>query len=211
MAGLKLMTKYHYFLAIAFTTTLVGCMGESTSSIATSPETSTLPMTNTASTVTTPSTPTATVITDDIQECTLNEEFRELAINIVNQIRAESRDCGSTKYNAAQPVVWNSLLETTAVAHSNDMASRDFFSHTGSDNSSVGDRVSNAGYVWSQVAENISAGRLSMQDTINALVSSPGHCANIMNPNYVEMALACTQSNTATYGVYWTQVFARQY
>ncbi len=158
----------------------------------------------------TPTTPTTMVITDDIQQCTLNEGFRELAIDIINQVRAESRDCGTARFAAADPVVWSYLLETAAVSHSDDMATNNFFSHTGSDGSSVGDRVSNAGYVWSRVAENISAGLRSMQDTINGLVNSPGHCTNIMNPNYVEMALACKESNASTYGVYWTQVFATQ-
>ncbi|WP_299875453.1 CAP domain-containing protein [uncultured Cocleimonas sp.] len=146
----------------------------------------------------------------DIQQCNLTSEINEIAINTINLIRAEGRNCGSTFYEASDPIVWSNLLSTAAQSHSNDMAEFDFFSHTGSNGSTLGDRVSDAGYVWQAVGENISAGRSSLQDTINGWLDSPGHCANIMKSSYMEMAVACTESTTATYGVYWTQVFATQ-
>jgi uncharacterized protein YkwD len=204
---------------------LVGCNSDSVSSAispssdststtstptsTTSTSTSTT-STSTSTTSTSTSTTTTAPTTSDVQQCNLTADIRVAAINIVNQVRAESRNCGTSFFPAADPVVWNNLLATAAQSHSDDMAGLNFFSHTGSDGLSVGSRVSNAGYVWRTVGENISAGRQSLQDTLNGLVNSPGHCANIMNPNFVEMAMACAEESSSTYGVYWTQVFATQ-
>jgi len=152
----------------------------------------------------------STVEPVDIQQCDLTDEINEVAINTINQIRAEGRNCGTTFFAAADPVVWNSLLSTAAQAHSDDMASLNFFSHEGSNGSTLGERVSDTGYVWQAVGENISAGRSSLQDTVDGWLASSGHCANIMKPAFVEMAIACTNNSTSTYGVYWTQVFATQ-
>lgn len=197
-----------------FVLILSGCGGGSTATSSNSNATAT--SSNSASTSTSSLTtstvkePTVVTTIPDVQQCDLTADISVSAINIVNQVRAESRNCGNTYYAAADPVVWNNLLSTAAQSHSDDMAGLNFFSHTSSNGDSVGDRVTNAGYVWRTVGENISAGRDSLQATIDGLVNSPGHCANIMNPNFVEMAVACTENSSSRYGVYWTQVFATQ-
>ena len=205
------MSKHHLILSLIFLF-LVGC---NSSSVTTGEELetnleSTTELSTGDSLSTSTETESITIESVDIQQCDLTTEIREVAINTINQIRAEGRNCGTTFFAAADPVVWNNLLATAAQAHSNDMAELNFFSHEGSNGSTLGERVSDAGYVWQAVGENISAGRSSLQDTINGWLASSGHCANIMKPSFVEMALACTESSTSTYGVYWTQVLATQ-
>jgi len=66
--------------------------------------------------------------------CTAPEsQIRQRALELINAARAESRMCGTVSYAAAPPVTWNSKLAQAARKHSNDMASNNFFSHTGSD------------------------------------------------------------------------------
>ena len=56
------------------------------------------------------------------------------------------------------PLAANAALAAAATAHSNDMANKNFFSHTGSDGSNPGQRISRAGYNWYTYGENIAAG-----------------------------------------------------
>jgi uncharacterized protein YkwD len=56
------------------------------------------------------------------------------------------------------PLTANSALTSAAAVHSNDMADNNFFSHTGSDGSNPGQRISRAGYSYYTYGENIAAG-----------------------------------------------------
>ena len=64
-------------------------------------------------------------------------------------------------HNGLTTLVADSRLQTAADIHSQDMALNNFFSHTGSDGSSVGDRISAQTYDWNMWAENIAAGYTS--------------------------------------------------
>jgi uncharacterized protein YkwD len=120
----------------------------------------------------------------------------------VNRHRAEGRDCGGTYYGPAEPLVWNGRLGSAATAHARDMAAHEHFDHVGTDGSTVGDRVSRAGYAWRRVGENIARYQDSVEEVVGDWVASAGHCANLMNPSYVEFG-------AAEEDLYWTQVFAR--
>ena len=89
------------------------------------------------------------------------------------------------------------------------MGDYNFFSHTGSDGLTVGDRVVNGGYDWSAVGENIAAGQQTIDIVMAAWLDSPGHCANIMDSAYTEFGAASYSVNGSDYPIYWTQVFAR--
>jgi uncharacterized protein YkwD len=93
------------------------------------------------------------------------------------------------------------------------MACNDFFSHTGSDGSSVGDRVLRQGYVWSWVGENIFAtGNTSSgapQQAFDWWMNSSPHRANLLSPNYVDIGIGYIYSSGSSYGGYFTAVFAR--
>ncbi len=75
-------------------------------------------------------------------------------------------------------------------------------SHVGSDGSSFKDRIEREQYTWSAAGENIAAGYRTVSSVMNGWLASPGHCKNIMSPNFTEFGAA--ESN-----YYWTQVFAR--
>ncbi|MDA7747148.1 CAP domain-containing protein, partial [Psychromonas sp.] len=130
-------------------------------------------------------------------------------LTLINELRAQPQTCGSTLYSAVDALAWSNLLTLAAEKHSNDMANANFFSHTGSDDSSAGDRITEQGYSWSSYAENIAAGQTSVQSVVDGWMNSEGHCKNIMSENITEMGLACTTNDSADYKTYWTQDFAR--
>jgi uncharacterized protein YkwD len=89
--------------------------------------------------------------------------------------------------------------------HSEDMATHDFVSHTGSDGRSVGQRASAAGYAWRSVGENIAAGQATVADVVAGWMASDGHCANVMKSDFRDIALACVTGAADTrYRRYWT-------
>lgn len=114
-------------------------------------------------------------------------------LKLVNQARAA---------DGKQPLKMNAKLVAAAEFHANDMNDNNFFSHTGSNGSSVSNRVENQGYSWSGVAENIANGQRTVQQVHDTWMNSPGHKRNILNANYTEVGMARVAN-------LWVQVFAR--
>lgn len=56
--------------------------------------------------------------------------------------------------------------------------------------------------------ENIAAGQGSARQVMAGWLASPGHCANIMNGSFTEMAAAYAIDRSSAATIYWTQVFA---
>lgn len=102
---------------------------------------------------------------------------------------------------------YDGRLGVAANRHANDMVANNFFDHTGSDGSSVGQRVTDAGYSWNLVGENIARGQVDEQAVLDAWMNSSGHRANNLNPNFEDFALAKANSPL---GTYWVLVLARE-
>ena len=133
-------------------------------------------------------------------------DIRNEFLAAVNQARSANQMCGTTPYGPAPPVAWSDAIAMAAYLHSEDMALNDFFSHTGSDNSSVGQRLSRQGYPWRTYGENIAAGYPTVSSVIQGWLGSEGHCRNMMNPAFTEIgagyAVGPFGGNPATR--YWT-------
>lgn len=138
-------------------------------------------------------------------------EFQSLVLDLVNDVRAQSRNCGSEFFPAAPPVNWDVRIESAALKHSQDMAQNQNFSHTGTDGSNAGDRLLMQGYNWSTWGENILVGLDDARDAVDAWIGSSGHCSIIMSPTLLEVGAGVSQglfqSSTASY---WTLVFATE-
>jgi uncharacterized protein YkwD len=80
------------------------------------------------------------------------------------------------------------------------MFKNNFFDHTGSDGSEIGDRVTRRSYIWKACGENIAKGYNAEADVIKGWIESTGHCINIMYPGFKDMGVSKV-------GNYWTQVF----
>lgn len=123
----------------------------------------------------------------------------------VNELRTTPRMCGDRLYGAAPALRLSFSLSQAAARHAGDMASAGFVAHTGSDGSSVAARAGAVGYRGS-VGENVAGGTLSLEETTVRFAESPGHCANLMNPDAGEVGVACSVG-VAPYRMYWVQVF----
>lgn len=129
-------------------------------------------------------------------------------IDALNQARASARSCGGTSYPAALPLAVHGDAEEAADAHTRWMQANRVMSHTGESGSSVGTRLTAAGYYWSAVGENVATGQATPAAVVAAWLASPGHCANIMNAAFVDVGFgfAPAASGTPTYA---TLVLAR--
>jgi uncharacterized protein YkwD len=120
----------------------------------------------------------------------------------------------------AVALVRSPQLAAAASAHSQDMALRDLFSHTGSDGSTMLSRIAATGYSYSQLAENVAAGYAAAEDVVASWMKSPGHRANILNCDLRELGVGYyvqldDLSNVlldngqvgGPYRFYWTQDF----
>ena len=142
-------------------------------------------------------------------------------LNLVNNARRQSRTCGGRSYPSVPDLTLNSKLYAAALEHSKDLAISNTFSHTGSGTasdisgvalnkrSSVGDRIEHNGYSWSAYGENIAAGQPTIESAMQGWLDSPGHCANIMNPNVTGLGMAKYVREDSFYRIYWTQNFGR--
>ena len=79
------------------------------------------------------------------------------------------------------PVTQNAALQAAAQAHAEDLAARSTLSHTGSDGSSLSDRIARTGYGACFAAENIARGQPSIEAVMTSWRNSPGHYANMVN------------------------------
>ncbi|MDB5948688.1 MAG: hypothetical protein JWR65_543 [Massilia sp.] len=129
-------------------------------------------------------------------------------LGAVNAARSMPRSCGGQQFAPAPALAWNGALADAALAHSGDMATQRYFSHQGKDGRVVAERALHAGYRWRRIGENIASGQDAAEEAVAGWLSSPGHCANIMNRDFTEMGAAYAISTSRDIPrVYWTQVF----
>ena len=138
--------------------------------------------------------------------------FEQLMLELVNAARART---------GAQPLAFNSALNTSADRHSDWMIAADTFSHTGSGGSSPTQRMTKAGYKFSGAwasAENIAWASTrapsGYQDEVQLLhknlMNSPGHKANILKGTFREIGIGFdTGAFQGWNGAFVTENFAR--
>jgi len=101
----------------------------------------------------------------------------------------------------------NSRLTTAAQQHSADQANRNHMTHTGSDGSNAGQRITAQGYRWSAWAENVAAGQRDATAVMDAWMNSSGHRANILSTKVTQIGVGLAYSSDNT--PYWTMVLAK--
>ena len=104
--------------------------------------------------------------------------------------------------NGQKPLAADARLARAAELHAEDMSVNGFFSHTGSDDSSVGDRVKRQGYGFCFVAENIAQGQKGALDALQSWQNSEGHRRNMLSENATQFAMAQK-------GGYWVMVLGK--
>lgn len=87
------------------------------------------------------------------------------------------------------PLAAQAQLQRVANAHACEMAQRGTMTHRGTKSSGPGARLRAHGYNSRVAAENIAAGRMSLQQVLAEWSGSGGHVANITRPDVSDFAL----------------------
>lgn len=133
--------------------------------------------------------------------------FEQEVLVLVNEARAQGANCGGEMFGSTGPLQMEARLRCAARVHSVDMATRGFFDHTNPDGESPFDRMEKAGYGFAFAGENIAAGQMTPADVVVGWLESPGHCRNIMSPDFRELGVGYALFPQDQYRHYWTQVF----
>jgi uncharacterized protein YkwD len=116
-------------------------------------------------------------------------------LSIVNKNRGD---------NHCKALTFSAKLSDAARKHSADMAARHYFSHDTPEGVSMAARITDEGYKWSMVGENIAEGQKDAKAVMAAWMNSPGHRANILNCQYTQIGIGLAyQGKTPV----WTQDF----
>ncbi len=124
--------------------------------------------------------------------------WRNEITQLINQRRAKI---------GCRALVANYYLFNAADKHNNRMMSANTLSHQLSGESSLGVRVTAAGYTrWRMLAENLASGATSASSIYSLWMNSAPHRANIQNCKYKDLGLAVGFKNgrpwvTADFGV----------
>ena len=100
----------------------------------------------------------------------------------------------------------SSAVTAVARSHAQDMAGRNFFSHTNPDGKTPFDRLKAAGISYSAAGENI-AKNTSVQAAETSFMNSSGHRANILNSNYTTVGIGVAYDSAGN--VYVVQDFIK--
>ena len=99
----------------------------------------------------------------------------------------------------------NGYITDAARNHSADMAAQEAMSHTGSDGSGPGDRMTWAGYSWSAYGEIVAYGYNTPQTVVDAWMNSPAHRDVILYGVFQEFGAGLIYSSSGR--PYWTVDF----
>jgi len=135
--------------------------------------------------------------------------YEEQMLTEVNARRAAGATCDMDVFGPATPLEMDETIRIAARLHSQDMGDRNYFEHDTPEGITFSDRMSAAGfagpYPW---GENIAAGQATAAEAVEGFMNSPGHCRNIMDPDYHVVGLGYAFIAGSDYGHYWTQDFA---
>lgn len=132
------------------------------------------------------------------------EDF-QLALDAVNQARAQARTCNATPYAAAPALSWNGLLGEVARQRAEYIQQTGVLSHYegSSTTPAVATRSLQNGYHYVEIRENLAQGYEQATEAVAAwLASTQGHCETLMAPHLREMGMVKR-------GDYWVLVVAQ--
>jgi uncharacterized protein YkwD len=102
-------------------------------------------------------------------------------IAAVNHVRTSA---GSTSLNE------NELLDLSAMNKAYDLCTNDYWAHIDANGKNGYDYVTDVGYQWSYVAENLAENYQQIDSAVAAWQKSPEHYLNMVNPVYTDIGSA---------------------
>lgn len=125
------------------------------------------------------------------------------AVQQLNELRQQGDAPCAGAITDMQPLAWESRLASSAHAQAADLALRDLLSHVDARQRGLGARLRSAGYAAAGAGENLAAGQTDFDDTLQAWLASPSHCANLMQAEFRDVGLACVQRRGSRYERFW--------
>lgn len=99
-------------------------------------------------------------------------------------------------------------LSRVARYKSTDMRDKNYFSHYSPTYGDPFKMMHDFGISFYAAGENIAMGQQTPAAVMNAWMNSPGHRANILNPQYNEIGVGVAKTSSGV--IYWTQEFIRK-
>jgi uncharacterized protein YkwD len=108
------------------------------------------------------------------------DQFKDQVLVLINEQRA---------VNGMPALQRVAALDTAAQGYSNTMMQATaggsiYLAHTGPDGSTLAGRVSDTGYGWYSLGEDLAAGQTTPDQVVAQWMSSPQHRENILNPSF---------------------------
>ncbi len=110
-------------------------------------------------------------------------------------------------YHGREALAWSSPAAKAAELHSQDMADKNYFSHTSADGRTPWERMKAQGISYRAAAENIIAGYSSGILAYNGWVNSSGHRSNILSASVSYLGVGFGYNSASSYRLYATQDF----
>ncbi|MCL2522207.1 MAG: SafA/ExsA family spore coat assembly protein [Erysipelotrichales bacterium] len=122
--------------------------------------------------------------------------FENEVVNLVNSERAKA---------GLRPLTNNWEISRVARIKSQDFINRNYFSHNSPTYGTPFQMLKSFGIPFSAAAENIASGQRTPAAVMSSWLNSPGHRANIMNPNFNQIGVGVARDNRGN--LFWTQMF----
>lgn len=137
---------------------------------------------------------------EEIKDSDFDPDQTDELLALTNAARAD---------NGAAPLSFDPTLNQVAQTYAQRMDQEDFFDHVDPQGNNPGQRLTNAGYRWRFVGENIAKGQVTAAHAFETWQNSPGHWANIINPDYQEIGIGQFKVTDDNFykGYFWVQVF----
>lgn len=122
----------------------------------------------------------------------------DLEVRMLVLVNEERRKAG------LKPVAADPELQTVARAHSRDMFARGYFAHVSPDGNDPFDRMRGAGVKFRTAGENLALAQ-TLEQAHEGLMKSPGHRANILQPQFGRLGIGILDGGI--YGLMVSQEF----
>lgn len=124
------------------------------------------------------------------------KNVEEEVLTLVNQERSKI---------GLKPLQMDWELARVARMKSQDMAQKNYFSHTSPTYGSPFDMMKHFGINFRTAGENIASGQQTPKEVMESWMNSQGHRENILKPDYTHLGVGYYRGGS--YGHMWTQMF----
>ena len=112
-----------------------------------------------------------------------SKKSQALAMQIADDTNAFRAQLG------LKDLIWNPVVASVAQYYAEYMAENSYFEHIDPEGNNPGDRLENAGLLYSYFGENIDAGYYNAEDSMNGWIRSSGHRTNLISENFTQIGV----------------------